>query len=122
MVEDLCFPIEIIAAPVARADDGLALSSRNGYLNAAERAIAPALYAALVAARDAIAAGERDYPLLEARAQLRLLEAGMRPDYFSVRAAKTLEPAAPGDHDLAILAAAYLGTTRLIDNVTISIP
>ena len=46
----------------------------------------------------------------------------MRPDYFSVRAAKTLEPAAPGDHDLAILAAAYLGKTRLIDNVTISIP
>ena len=62
------------------------------------------------------------YALLEARAQISLLEAGMRPDYFSVRAAKTLEPAAPGDHDLAILAAAYLGKTRLIDNVTISIP
>ena len=122
MVEDLCFPIEIIGAPVARAEDGLALSSRNGYLNAAERAIAPALYRALVAARDAIAAGERGYALLEARAQISLLEAGMRPDYFSVRAAKTLEPAASGDHDLAILAAAYLGKTRLIDNVTISIP
>jgi pantoate--beta-alanine ligase len=122
MVEDLCFPIEIIGAPVARADDGLALSSRNGYLNAAERAIAPALYRTLVAARDTIAAGERNYALLEARAQISLLEAGMRPDYLSVRAAKTLEPAAPGDHDLAILAAAYLGKTRLIDNVTISIP
>jgi pantoate--beta-alanine ligase len=121
MVEDLCFPIEIIEAPVARAEDGLALSSRNGYLNAAERAIAPALYRTLTGARDAIGAGERNYALLEARAQLDLLEAGMRPDYFSVRAAKTLEPAGTTDRDLAILAAAYLGKTRLIDNVTISI-
>ncbi len=72
--------------------------------------------------REAIAAGERNYALLEARAHISLLEAGMRPDYFSVRAAKTLEPAGPGDHELAILAAAYLGKTRLIDNVTTSIP
>jgi pantoate--beta-alanine ligase len=122
MVEDLCFPIEIIEAPVARAEDGLALSSRNGYLNAHERAIAPALHRALVQTREAIAAGERNYALLEARAHISLLEAGMRPDYFSVRAAKTLEPAGPGDHELAILAAAYLGKTRLIDNVTTSIP
>jgi len=121
MVEDLCFPIEIIEAPVARAADGLALSSRNGYLNNAERAIAPALYRALSAARDAIAAGERNYALLEARAHIELLESGMRPDYFSVRAAKTLEPAAVTDRELAILAAAYLGKTRLIDNVTIAI-
>lgn len=121
MVQDLCLPIEIIEAPVARADDGLALSSRNGYLNARERAIAPALYRRLLTVREAIAAGERDYALLEARAHLGLLEAGMRPDYFSVRAAKTLEPASPEDRDLAILAAAWLGRTRLIDNVTIRI-
>jgi len=121
MVQDLCLPIEIIEAPVARADDGLALSSRNGYLNARERAIAPALYRTLLGVREAIAAGERDYALLEARAHLGLLEAGMRPDYFSVRAAKTLEPASPEDRDLAILAAAWLGRTRLIDNVTIRI-
>ncbi|HMV70769.1 MAG TPA: pantoate--beta-alanine ligase [Pseudomonadales bacterium] len=121
MVQDLCLPIEIIEAPVARADDGLALSSRNGYLNARERAIAPALYRTLLGVREAIAAGERDYALLEARAHLGLLEAGMRPDYFSVRAAKTLEPAGSEDHDLAILAAAWLGRTRLIDNVTIRI-
>ena len=61
MVQDLCLPIEIIEAPVARADDGLALSSRNGYLNARERAIAPALYRTLLGVREAIAAGERDY-------------------------------------------------------------
>lgn len=121
MVQDLCFAIEIIEAPVARAADGLALSSRNGYLNRGERAIAPALYRALIDARDAIAAGERNYALIETRAQLALLEAGMRPDYFSVRAAATLEPAGAGDHDLAILAAAWLGRTRLIDNVTIRI-
>lgn len=121
MVQDICLPIEIIEAPVARADDGLALSSRNGYLNARERAIAPALYRRLLTVREAIAAGERDYALLEARAHLGLLEAGMRPDYFSVRAAKTLEPASPEDRDLAILAAAWLGRTRLIDNVTIRI-
>lgn len=121
MTQDLCLPIEIIEAPVARADDGLALSSRNGYLNARERAIAPALYRTLLGAREAIAGGERNYALLEARAQVALLEAGLRPDYFSVRAAKTLEPAGPADQDLAILAAAWLGRTRLIDNVTIRI-
>lgn len=119
MVQDLCFAIEIIEAPVARDADGLALSSRNGYLNRGERAIAPALYRALIDARDAIAAGERNYALIETRAQLALLEAGMRPDYFSVRAATTLEPAGAEDQDLAILAAAWLGRTRLIDNVTI---
>lgn len=121
MVQDLCIPIEIIEAPVARADDGLALSSRNGYLDAAERAIAPALYRGLCAARDRILAGERNYPLVEAQAKVVLLEAGMRPDYFSVRCARTLEPAGTQDRELAILGAAYLGRTRLIDNVTLSL-
>jgi len=121
MVEDLCIPIEIIEAPVARADDGLALSSRNGYLNSDERALAPNLYRQLTITRDAIASGERNYLLLEEKAKVSLLEAGMRPDYFSVRCAKTLEPATGEDEDLAILAAAYLGQTRLIDNVTLTI-
>jgi pantoate--beta-alanine ligase len=121
MVEDLCFPIEIIEAPVARANDGLALSSRNGYLSAAERALAPRLYQTLQSARAAIAAGEKNFALVETRAKLGLLEGGLRPDYFSVRSAKTLEPAAAADRELAILAAAYLGRTRLIDNVTLSL-
>jgi pantoate--beta-alanine ligase len=119
MVEDLCMPIEIIEAPVARADDGLALSSRNGYLDPRERAIAPALYRLLCDVRARIAGGDRDYAMLEARAKVALLEAGMRPDYFSVRCARTLEPASPAERDLAILAAAWLGRTRLIDNVTL---
>ena len=121
MVEDLCIPVEIIEAPVARADDGLALSSRNSYLTPAERAIAPELFRALNRVREQIAAGNRNYLLLEARAKLALIEAGMRPDYFSVRCARTLEPASGEDSSLAILAAAYLGRTRLIDNLTLTL-
>jgi len=121
MVEDLCLPVEIIAAPVARAEDGLALSSRNTYLTAAERALAPNLYQCLIDTRQAIADGERYYSLLEEKAKVHLLEVGMPPDYFTVRCQKTLEPASADDRDLVILAAAYLGPTRLIDNVTLSI-
>lgn len=121
MVQDLCMPIEIIEAPVARAEDGLALSSRNGYLTDAERTIAPVLYSCLCDTRDAIGGGDRNYALLEAHAHIRLLEAGLRPDYFSVRCAKNLEPATAEDRDLVIVAAAFLGRTRLIDNVTVGI-
>ncbi len=121
MVEDLCMPVEIIEAPVARDPDGLALSSRNGYLDAAQRAVAPNLYRNLCTVRDQILAGERHYQLLEERARVRLLEAGLRPDYFSVRCARTLEIAGAEDRDLVILAAAYLGQTRLIDNVTLAL-
>ena len=121
MVQDLCMPIDIIEAPVTRADDGVALSSRNGYLNAQERAIAPALYRVLCAARERILSGDHRYPLVEAEARVELLHAGFLPDYFSVRCARTLEAAA-GEQVLAILAAAWLGRTRLIDNVTLSLP
>ena len=121
MVQDLCMPIDIIEAPVTRADDGVALSSRNGYLNAQERAIAPALYRVLCAARERILSGDHRYPLVEAEARVELLHAGFLPDYFSVRCARTLEAAA-GEQELAILAAAWLGRTRLIDNVTLSLP
>jgi pantoate--beta-alanine ligase len=121
MTEDLCIPVGIIAAPIARADDGLALSSRNGYLTAEERPRAVALYQALCRARDAIAGGRRDYTAIEKEAREALAESGMRPDYFSVRHARTLEEASPDDRDLVLLGAVYLGKTRLIDNVTVSI-
>ena len=121
MVEDLCMPIEIIEAPVARAEDGLALSSRNGYLDEHERAIAPALYRSLVEARQRIVRGDHDYPLIEAETRVDLLRAGLRPDYFSIRCARTLEPAASADRELVVLAAAWLGRTRLIDNVTLTL-
>jgi len=121
MVEDLCIPVQIVAAPIARADDGLALSSRNSYLTADERPRATALYQTLCQARDAVQAGKRDYAAIEAAAQQQLAQAGMRPDYFSIRQAKTLEPATATDSDLVLLGAVYLGKTRLIDNVTVSI-
>ncbi|MEZ5494031.1 MAG: pantoate--beta-alanine ligase [Pseudomonadales bacterium] len=121
MVEDLCIPVQVVAAPIARADDGLALSSRNSYLTAEERPRAVALYQALNQARDTIQAGSRDYAAIEATAQQQLSQAGMRPDYFSIRQAKTLEPASAVDTDLVLLGAVYLGKTRLIDNVTLTI-
>ena len=121
MVEDLCIPVQIVAAPIARADDGLALSSRNSYLTAEERPRAVALYQALCHARDTIQAGSSDYAAIEATAQQQLSQAGMRPDYFSIRQAKTLEPASAVDTDLVLLGAVYLGKTRLIDNVTLTI-
>lgn len=121
MAEDLCIPVEILAAPIARADDGLALSSRNGYLNAAERPQAVGLYQTLCKARDTIACGRRDFTTIEQEALQALAESGLRPDYFSVRHARTLDPASPDDANLVLLAAVYLGKTRLIDNVTLSI-
>ncbi|HQQ62562.1 MAG TPA: pantoate--beta-alanine ligase [Pseudomonadales bacterium] len=121
MVEDLCIPVEIVAAPIARADDGLALSSRNGYLTPAERPVAVAVYQQLCHVRDQISAGSRDYARLEKEATARLEESGMRPDYFTVRHARTLEPATADDKDLVLLAAVYLGKTRLIDNLSVQI-
>lgn len=121
MVEDLCIPVQVVAAPIARAEDGLALSSRNSYLTADERQRAVALYQALCEARDAVQTGNRDYLAIETTAQQQLAQAGMRPDYFSIRQAKTLEPATTADTDLVLLGAVYLGKTRLIDNVTLTV-
>ncbi|MEZ5538883.1 MAG: pantoate--beta-alanine ligase [Pseudomonadales bacterium] len=121
MVEDLSIPVQLVAAPIARAEDGLALSSRNGYLTAEERPRATALYQALVQTSAAVQAGRRDYAQLENEALAQLTQVDMRPDYFSIRQAKTLEPAAAGDTDLVILGAVYLGKTRLIDNVTLTV-
>lgn len=117
LVRDLNMPIQIIGEPTVRANDGLALSSRNGYLSAEQRAIAPVLYQVLRQMAEAIGKGERDYPALIAAGQLRLAEAGMRVDYLEVRQALTLRPAMAEDRDLVILGAAFLGTTRLIDNL-----
>ena len=77
------------------------------------------IYALLLATRERIAHGERNYPLIEAQAKVQLLEQGLRPDYFSIRCARTLEPASLSDTKLVILVAAWLGKTRLIDNVAI---
>lgn len=117
LVHDLNMPIQIIGEPTVRADDGLALSSRNGYLNAEQRAAAPALYRSLVQMADAIRRGERDFPALIAAAQAQQLAAGFRPDYLEVRESNSLRPATKDDRQLVILVAAFIGSTRLIDNL-----
>jgi len=121
MVADLALPIEIIGLPTVREADGLALSSRNQYLAPAERARAPLLYQTLTRAKNRIESGSRDYPAIENDALLSLQQAGFRPDYFSVRRADDLSPAAQGDTNLVILAAARLGQARLIDNVRLTL-
>jgi pantoate--beta-alanine ligase len=120
MVADLNIPVEIVGVPTVRAADGLALSSRNDYLSASERRLAPALYRSLCAAKEAIEAGSRDFRQIE-QVQLAVLrQAGFSPDYFSVRRRNDLLPAADQDVALVILAAAWLGRARLIDNVQLT--
>lgn len=122
LVRDLCLPVEIVGVPTVREEDGLALSSRNQYLSAAERRAAPALYRALDTARLRVAGGDRDWGSIEADA-LRLLEvAGFRPDYVAVRRAADLAPPGAADRagDLVVLGAARIGQTRLIDNLRIA--
>ena len=117
MVHDLNMPVQIIGEPTVRADDGLALSSRNGYLNAEQRAAAPVLYRTLREMAAAIQAGERDYAKLIHAAQAQHSAAGFRPDYLEVREANGLRPATADDQHLVILLAAFIGSTRLIDNL-----
>ncbi len=117
MAADLCFPVEIIAVPTVREADGLALSSRNGYLSRAERARAPVLYQTLRQSADRLARGARDFAALEEAGREALDAAGFAAEYFAIRAADTLAPPTPQTAEVVILAAARLGTTRLIDNI-----
>jgi pantoate--beta-alanine ligase len=121
MAEDLCFPLEIVACPTGREDDGLAMSSRNRYLTAAERRIAPALHATLAQARARIEDGARDYAAICDEAIERLVELGFRPDYFEVRDAITLAPPTAETSQVVVLAAAWLGRARLIDNLRLDL-
>ncbi len=121
MVVDLDIPVEIVGVPTVREADGLAMSSRNDYLSAAERRIAPTLYRSLRAAKETIEAGGRDFRQME-QAQLAVLrQAGFNPDYFSIRRRSDLLLAEKQDVDLVILAAAWLGKARLIDNVQLRV-
>lgn len=121
MVRDLYAPIEIIGVRTARADDGLALSSRNGYLSDEQREIAPTLHQTLNSCREAIACGFDNFLQLESHARMRLLQAGFEPDYFAIRDARTLRAVTEDTEEIAILAAARLGPTRLIDNVRLAL-
>jgi pantoate--beta-alanine ligase len=118
MVEDLDMPVEVIGVPTVRESDGLAMSSRNGYLSAAERAQAPALYRVLEEARRSLLDGV-SVESVERNASAALRKAGLAPDYVHVRTVDDLRPAAAADRDLVILAAAFLGRARLIDNIRV---
>ncbi len=119
MVEDLNLPIEIVGGETVRAADGLALSSRNGYLSAAERAEAPRLYRLLTRIATALRAGQRDLATLEGDAMAELSSAGWAPDYVAIRSRRDLQLPADSDAPLVALAAARLGSTRLIDNLEV---
>jgi pantoate--beta-alanine ligase len=121
MVKQLALPVEIIPAETVRAEDGLALSSRNRYLTAVERAEAPRLYRTLQAARSEALEGKRDFQRIELQAMAALAEHGWRPDYVSVRRQADLQQPGAGDRELVVLAAAVLGRTRLIDNVEMTL-
>ncbi|MDC0664003.1 pantoate--beta-alanine ligase [Marinobacter sp. SS21] len=121
LTRDLCLPVEIIGAPTVRDEDGLALSSRNGYLSSEERQHASALYRVL---RDTAERLQESHPKqlaeLEQAACGQLQASGFRPEYVNIVNSLTLKPALASDSDLTILAAAFLGSTRLIDNISIS--
>lgn len=119
MTRQLALPIEIIGGETVRAEDGLALSSRNGYLGATERAEAPRLYRELNKIRDAIQAGETDMVKLENATILALTAAGWKTDYVAVRQQSDLSMPKGVNAPLVVLAASRLGNTRLIDNIEI---
>jgi len=121
MVKDLCMPITLVGVATQRESSGLALSSRNGFLTADEKARAAALYQSLQQAAADLQQGAR-IAAVEAQAGLQLEAAGFRLDYFAVCQAASLEPATLQDRALVILAAAWMGRTRLIDNLQLSLP
>nr|MBL8410278.1 pantoate--beta-alanine ligase [Dechloromonas sp.] len=119
MTRQLALPIDIIGGETVRAEDGLALSSRNGYLSPTERAEAPRLYRELNRIRDAIRSGESDTVKLENAALAALAAAGWKSDYVAVRQQSDLSTPKGVDAPLVVLAASRLGSTRLIDNIEI---
>lgn len=118
MARDLHLDVEIVGAPTVREPDGLAMSSRNQYLSAAEREAAPALYRALCEAGDRLRSGEREYAAIEAAGRQRLEAAGFEPDYFAVRTPELARPG-PDSREFRVLAAGRLGRARLIDNLAV---
>lgn len=119
MVDDLGWPVEIVGVATVRESDGLAMSSRNQYLGAEERRIAPAMYRVLCQLVDRIKQQDTDYRALEAEAMQALAQAGFNPDYVEIRHADDLRVANPGELNCVVLAAARLGAARLIDNVRV---
>jgi pantoate--beta-alanine ligase len=120
MVSDLNISITIIGEPIVREQDGLAMSSRNGYLTTTQRDKAPLLNKILISAKKQILEGNDDYIAIEMAAKKQLIDNGFKPDYFSIVNQETLAPPADNASKLVVLVAAHLGTTRLIDNLVIN--
>jgi len=118
MVEDLCMPVKIIAAPIHRESDGLAMSSRNGFITPAERPKVSVLNQSLNWVREQVEAGRVDFDQLQLEAHERIEAAGFRLDYFSISDSKTLQPAAVDDMQLTVLGAMFTDGARLIDNLS----
>jgi pantoate--beta-alanine ligase len=118
MVQQFALPVQVVGGETQRSTDGLALSSRNGYLRADERAQATQLYTTLQGVVRAVQAGSTDFSSLEQQAMQSLVDAGWKPDYIAIRRQQDLQPARSGDASV-VLAAARLGTTRLIDNLEV---
>lgn len=121
MTTDLSLPITIITSETVREKDGLAMSSRNSYLNDDERARAPALYATLESVGKELQNGRRNFADLETDAVQRLTQVGFDVDYFAIRRAQNLELPDRDCDELVVLAAARLGSARLIDNIIVTI-
>ena len=122
LVRQLNFPIEIVGGPTLREPDGLAMSSRNGYLSKDERAKAVQLSRSLARVKEAIEGGAKEYDKLTRSAEEELRAGGWKVDYVALRSRRTLEPPQPADRELVVLGAAWLGRTRLIDNLEITAP
>lgn len=121
LVADLALPVTIEGVETVRDQHGLALSSRNNYLSGEQRAKATLLYQCLRECAAQVEAGNREFASLEQAAIQRLQDGEVRPDYFVIRSADTLKPVTPEDRRLVILAAAFVGPTRLIDNLRLEL-
>lgn len=121
MVEDLGLPVSILTAATVREDDGLAMSSRNAYLDESERAVAPVLYQSLRTVAAQLAAGARNFAELETAASDALARAGFEPEYVAIRDADDLAPPMANGEKFVVLTAAQLGAARLIDNLVVEV-
>lgn len=122
MVKDLSMNVEIHGVPTKRESNGLAMSSRNGYLSEEQLQQASFLYATMTALAKEIVQGRRDFGRLIIEHKKRLAEAGFKPDYLEIRDAENLLHPSHEDTELVILTAAFMGKTRLIDNIQVSLP
>jgi len=121
MARDLSIPVEVIGVPTMREVSGLAMSSRNGYLSEAQKTTATVLFKTLNTCAEQLKSGEKDFVKLESLAKQSLEQAGLKPDYFEIAQRDTLKTATLKDTKFVILAAAYFGNVRLIDNIQVEI-